>query len=177
MYRHAHEPAWPYRGASSAASGWNRVGSRQFRSKRPTAQADAWPKSQARHSDSFSKANEKLTSLDSRMFSDARSHSRHCPRSGNIGRRACEPDVNRLCSELIPDRSKIILCLNRCGNWIHRAGASSCFTRSKSARAIAAAAARITWPQFNEWFSVRTRNCQMSHADAGRFKESLALLR
>ena len=28
-------------------------------------------------------------------------------------RQACEPDVNRLCSEFIPDRSKIILCLNQ----------------------------------------------------------------
>jgi hypothetical protein len=27
--------------------------------------------------------------------------------------RACEPDVNRLCSEFVPDRSKIILCLNQ----------------------------------------------------------------
>ena len=26
---------------------------------------------------------------------------------------ACEPDVNRLCSEFIPDRSKIIVCLNQ----------------------------------------------------------------
>ena len=28
-------------------------------------------------------------------------------------RQACEPDVNRLCSEFIPDRSKIIVCLNQ----------------------------------------------------------------
>ena len=28
-------------------------------------------------------------------------------------RHACEPDVNRLCSEFIPDRSKIIICLNQ----------------------------------------------------------------
>jgi hypothetical protein len=28
-------------------------------------------------------------------------------------RQACEPDVNRLCSEFIPDRSKIIICLNQ----------------------------------------------------------------
>jgi hypothetical protein len=28
-------------------------------------------------------------------------------------RSACEPDVNRLCSEFIPDRSKIIVCLNQ----------------------------------------------------------------
>jgi hypothetical protein len=28
-------------------------------------------------------------------------------------RNACEPDVNRLCSEFIPDRSKIIVCLNQ----------------------------------------------------------------
>jgi hypothetical protein len=28
-------------------------------------------------------------------------------------RSACEPDVNRLCSEFIPDRGKIILCLNQ----------------------------------------------------------------
>ena len=27
--------------------------------------------------------------------------------------RACEPDVNRLCSEFIPDRDKIIVCLNQ----------------------------------------------------------------
>ena len=27
--------------------------------------------------------------------------------------RACEPDVNRLCSEFIPDRTKIIICLNQ----------------------------------------------------------------
>jgi hypothetical protein len=32
-------------------------------SKGPTAQADAWPKSQARHSDSFSKANVNLPRL------------------------------------------------------------------------------------------------------------------
>jgi hypothetical protein len=28
-------------------------------------------------------------------------------------RQACEPDVNRLCSQFIPDRDKIILCLNQ----------------------------------------------------------------
>jgi len=28
-------------------------------------------------------------------------------------RQACEPDVNRLCSEFIPDRNKIIVCLNQ----------------------------------------------------------------
>jgi hypothetical protein len=28
-------------------------------------------------------------------------------------RQACEPDVNRLCGEFIPDRSKIIICLNQ----------------------------------------------------------------
>jgi hypothetical protein len=28
-------------------------------------------------------------------------------------REACEPDVNRLCSQFIPDRDKIILCLNQ----------------------------------------------------------------
>jgi hypothetical protein len=28
-------------------------------------------------------------------------------------RSACEPDVNRLCGEFIPDRSKIIVCLNQ----------------------------------------------------------------
>lgn len=28
-------------------------------------------------------------------------------------RSACEPDVNRLCSEFVPDRSKIIICLNQ----------------------------------------------------------------
>ena len=28
-------------------------------------------------------------------------------------RQACEPDVNRLCSEFIPDQSKIIVCLNQ----------------------------------------------------------------
>jgi hypothetical protein len=28
-------------------------------------------------------------------------------------RRACEPDVKRMCSEFEPDRSKIILCLNQ----------------------------------------------------------------
>ena len=28
-------------------------------------------------------------------------------------RQACEPDVNRLCSEFIPDRDKIIVCLNQ----------------------------------------------------------------
>jgi hypothetical protein len=28
-------------------------------------------------------------------------------------RAACEPDVNRLCSEFIPDRDKIIVCLNQ----------------------------------------------------------------
>ncbi len=28
-------------------------------------------------------------------------------------RSACEQDVNRLCSEFIPDRSKIIVCLNQ----------------------------------------------------------------
>ena len=28
-------------------------------------------------------------------------------------RSACEPDVNRLCSQFIPDRDKIILCLNQ----------------------------------------------------------------
>ena len=28
-------------------------------------------------------------------------------------RSACEPDVSRLCSEFIPDRSKIIVCLNQ----------------------------------------------------------------
>jgi hypothetical protein len=28
-------------------------------------------------------------------------------------RQACEPDVNRLCSQFIPDRSKIIICLNQ----------------------------------------------------------------
>jgi len=28
-------------------------------------------------------------------------------------RQACEPDVNRLCSEFIPDRSRIIVCLNQ----------------------------------------------------------------
>ena len=31
-------------------------------------------------------------------------------------RQACEPDVNRLCSQFIPDRDKIILCLNQSGN-------------------------------------------------------------
>jgi hypothetical protein len=33
-------------------------------------------------------------------------------------RQACEPDVNRLCSEFIPDRSKIIICLNESRNVI-----------------------------------------------------------
>jgi hypothetical protein len=28
-------------------------------------------------------------------------------------RQACEPDVNRLCSQFIPDRDKIIVCLNQ----------------------------------------------------------------
>jgi hypothetical protein len=28
-------------------------------------------------------------------------------------RQACEPDVNRLCGQFIPDRDKIILCLNQ----------------------------------------------------------------
>jgi hypothetical protein len=28
-------------------------------------------------------------------------------------RQACEPDVNRLCGQFIPDREKIILCLNQ----------------------------------------------------------------
>jgi hypothetical protein len=28
-------------------------------------------------------------------------------------RSACEPDVSRLCGEFIPDRSKIIVCLNQ----------------------------------------------------------------
>lgn len=28
-------------------------------------------------------------------------------------RKACEPDVNRLCSQFIPDRDKIIVCLNQ----------------------------------------------------------------
>src|ERR1700729_3646190 len=28
-------------------------------------------------------------------------------------RQACEPDVNRLCSEFIPNRDKIIICLNQ----------------------------------------------------------------
>jgi hypothetical protein len=28
-------------------------------------------------------------------------------------RKACEPDVTRLCSQFIPDRDKIILCLNQ----------------------------------------------------------------
>jgi hypothetical protein len=28
-------------------------------------------------------------------------------------RQSCEPDVNRLCSQFIPDRDKIILCLNQ----------------------------------------------------------------
>jgi hypothetical protein len=28
-------------------------------------------------------------------------------------RQACEPDVNRLCSQFVPDRDKIILCLNQ----------------------------------------------------------------
>jgi hypothetical protein len=28
-------------------------------------------------------------------------------------RQACEPDVKRLCSEFLPDRSKIIICLNQ----------------------------------------------------------------
>jgi hypothetical protein len=28
-------------------------------------------------------------------------------------RQACEPEVNRLCSEFIPDRDKIIACLNQ----------------------------------------------------------------
>jgi hypothetical protein len=28
-------------------------------------------------------------------------------------RQACEPDVSRLCSQFIPDRDKIILCLNQ----------------------------------------------------------------
>lgn len=27
-------------------------------------------------------------------------------------RAACEPEVNRLCSEFLPDRDKIIVCLN-----------------------------------------------------------------
>ena len=28
-------------------------------------------------------------------------------------RKACEPDVNRLCGEFIPNRDKIIICLNQ----------------------------------------------------------------
>lgn len=28
-------------------------------------------------------------------------------------RQACEPDVNRLCGQFIPDRDKIIVCLNQ----------------------------------------------------------------
>jgi hypothetical protein len=56
-------------------------------------------------------------------------------------RQACEPDVNRLCSQFIPDRDKIILCLNQKVRELNPScGASSCFMRSsKSAQATAAA--------------------------------------
>ena len=56
-------------------------------------------------------------------------------------RQACEPDVNRLCSQLIPDRDKIILCLNQRVRELNpHAGASSFSMRSsKFARATAVA--------------------------------------
>ena len=56
-------------------------------------------------------------------------------------RQACEPDVNRLCSQFIPDRDKIILCLNQKVRELNPScrGVTHSMRSSKSARATAVA--------------------------------------
>jgi hypothetical protein len=59
-------------------------------------------------------------------------------------RQACEPDVNRLCSQFIPDRDKIILCLNQKVRELSPScRASSCFTRSSKSAQVTAAASVV----------------------------------
>ena len=60
-------------------------------------------------------------------------------------RQACEPDVNRLCSQFVPDRDKIILCLNQKVRELNPScRASSCFTRSSRCALATAAACAVS---------------------------------
>ena len=61
----------------------------------------------------FRKANENLPVVAPGMFAVPPDHRNSQEQGTADERQACEPDVNRLCSQFIPDRDKIILCLNQ----------------------------------------------------------------